>query len=73
MGKKLVSDHDHDCCPPPLMDSCGHCTRGRICYECNNIEGKIRTIYGPPYPRLIQEYLDRYAAYAASRKSSVTI
>ncbi len=55
------------------MDSCGHCTRGRICYECNNIEGKIRTIYGPPYPRLIQEYLDRYAAYAASRKSSVTI
>jgi len=36
-----------------------------ICYDCNNVEGKIRQVYGPPFPRLIQEYLDRGDAYRA--------
>lgn len=39
----------------------------QICFGCNSIEGKIRTIYGPTFPRLIQEYLDRYAAFCAER------
>lgn len=61
---RLVTDHDHECCPGAR--SCGVCVRGIVCYDCNNIEGKIRQIYGPPFPKLIQEYLDRAATYQAA-------
>lgn len=64
MARAAMVDHDHDCCPGGW--SCGRCVRGLICSECNVLEGKIRVTYGPPYPRLIQEYLDRADVYRKS-------
>ncbi len=69
--RRLMIDHDHDCCPAGKTWQKRHvdCTRGLICQDCNAIEGKIRTIYGPPFPRLIQEYLDRYEAHRLAQAS----
>jgi hypothetical protein len=36
-SKKLVVDHDHDCCNKKI--SCGKCIRGLICYNCNALVG----------------------------------
>lgn len=35
--KKLVIDHDHNCCPTPQgrVKTCGNCTRGLLCHRCN--------------------------------------
>lgn len=32
---KEVVDHDHRCCPPPTRMTCGNCTRGGLCRQCN--------------------------------------
>lgn len=70
IDRYVVIDHDHDCCPSWRRGKWAmthtDCARGLICQDCNTIEGKIRTVYGPPYPRLIQEYLDRYADHRRS-------
>lgn len=41
-GKKLVVDHDHECCSS--NKSCGKCIRGLVCYDCNIFLGRIDTI-----------------------------
>lgn len=35
--KKLVVDHDHNCCDGKL--SCGKCVRALICHNCNTLVG----------------------------------
>lgn len=32
-GKRLMVDHDHNCCPG--ANTCGKCTRGLLCKNCN--------------------------------------
>jgi len=32
-GKRLMVDHDHSCCPG--VNTCGKCTRGLLCKNCN--------------------------------------
>lgn len=32
-GKRLMVDHDHNCCPG--QNTCGKCTRGLLCKNCN--------------------------------------
>lgn len=43
-GRNLAVDHDHKCCPS-RRKTCGKCTRGLLCWECNStlggVEGKI--------------------------------
>lgn len=42
--KKVVTDHDHGCCPDPSGKSskmCKGCIRGRICLACNSALGQV--------------------------------
>lgn len=39
--EKLCVDHDHSCCPGQM--TCGKCTRGVLCNECNTAEGFLKT------------------------------
>lgn len=32
-GRRLMVDHDHNCCPGAI--TCGKCTRGLLCKNCN--------------------------------------
>jgi hypothetical protein len=50
-------DHDHSCCPG--QNSCGKCIRGRLCQNCNLLEGKI--LINAQRIRGIIEYLERTA------------
>jgi len=38
--KRLVVDHDHECCPDEK--SCGKCVRGLLCNWCNRMIGMAR-------------------------------
>ena len=44
-AKRLVIDHDHDCCAGSgaRLRNCGLCVRGLICVRCNNLLGYIET------------------------------
>lgn len=39
-GRKLAVDHDHSCCPG-RRETCGECTRGLLCWECNSSLGRF--------------------------------
>jgi hypothetical protein len=36
--KRLANDHDHKCCPGPVI--CGECLRGLLCGFCNEVMGR---------------------------------
>jgi hypothetical protein len=39
-GRQACVDHDHACCPGRF--TCGDCTRGLICFNCNTVLGKVK-------------------------------
>lgn len=39
-GKRLMVDHDHNCCPG--ANTCGKCTRGLLCTNCNMFLGNAK-------------------------------
>lgn len=51
----LAVDHDHACCPG--RKSSGDCIRGLLCWECNNLLGKIERT--PGLEQAIVEYLTK--------------
>ena len=48
---RFAVDHDHSCCPS--VKSCGRCTRGLLCHNCNLTLGRMRD-----NPAAIQRMLD---------------
>ena len=38
--RRLAVDHDHKCCPQ--VPTCGRCTRGLICSNCNTTVGLVK-------------------------------
>lgn len=54
----LSLDHDHACCPGRV--TCGRCIRGLLCWECNNVLGKIEKL--DPGGAAFVGYLDTYLA-----------
>jgi len=53
---KPYVDHDHSCCKD--QRTCGKCTRGLLCNECNKLLGRIEanSVFSTHY----QGYLDDY-------------
>lgn len=56
-GRRLMVDHDHKCCPG--SNTCGKCTRGLLCKNCNwglgNAKDSIEIL------KKMIEYLESYA------------
>lgn len=67
-GEKLVTDHNHDCCPGEK--SCGKCIRGLIHAHCNCALGFLRD--DPKLCRLAAEYLERTAPNNTSLRIDAT-
>lgn len=57
-GERLGVDHDHACCPK--LPTCGRCTRGLLCGNCNVMLGHAGDL--PERLRLGAEYLEMYRA-----------
>lgn len=52
---QLAVDHDHSCCSG--RRTCGKCIRGLLCWECNNMIGKIEKHVGDL--QVLADYLSR--------------
>lgn len=56
-GKRALHvDHDHGCCPGSR--SCGICTRGLLCHNCNIALGLVKD--SPDTLRAMVAYLEKY-------------
>lgn len=56
--RRLNVDHDHSCCPGRI--SCGECTRGLLCINCNLTLGTAKD--NPAILRAGIRYLAQYGA-----------
>lgn len=55
-GKRLMVDHDHDCCPGAY--TCGKCTRGLLCKNCNWALGNAKDSI-----EILQKMIDYLKSY----------